>query len=187
MSAETEWAWAAGFYDGEGCMCFQKYTDGTQVALMVVAQTNREVLERFQRAVGGGGIYGPRRQQAGWKLRWDWRTTKKAAIQTALSRMWPYLCEPKRDQAKRILAGEIRNPPVRWPLGKKHTEEEKAKMRAAWARRRAEGKVAWVRHGEEIRALRREGLTHRSIARQLGISHSTVGKSLAEWPMSEAT
>lgn len=56
----TELAWAAGFFDGEGC-CRPRSEQrkGRGAISFVIAQTDRQVLDRFKRAVGVGRIYGP--------------------------------------------------------------------------------------------------------------------------------
>lgn len=103
-----ELAWAAGFFDGEGSTSASHNRPGGPGHLSVaVGQTNRETLERFQRAVGGlGKIYGPRRPSKasfGKVQRWDWKTTNFQAGQAVIAMLWRFLSEPKREQAQRIL------------------------------------------------------------------------------------
>ena len=49
-------AWAAGFFDGEGCT-----SGGTNVRcpVIIIGQVHREVLEKFLMVLGVGTIYGP--------------------------------------------------------------------------------------------------------------------------------
>ena len=51
-----ELAWAAGFFDGEGCFCF---SEAGQYVCVSITQTEREPLDRFERAVGLGKVNGP--------------------------------------------------------------------------------------------------------------------------------
>lgn len=55
-SSREELAWAAGFFDGEGCF---SYTQAGGYACVTIAQTIREPLDRFQRAVDVGNVIGP--------------------------------------------------------------------------------------------------------------------------------
>ena len=66
--SEIELAWAAGLFDGEGTISLvthrkkrkTKTYEYKQVHVLVSQSGSPEVLERFQRAVGGlGKIYGP--------------------------------------------------------------------------------------------------------------------------------
>ena len=71
MSEEIELAWAAGFWDGEGCT----YRSPRQW-FMEVNQTEVTTLERFMAAVGVGKIYGPRmphKTTLGTSPQWRWR------------------------------------------------------------------------------------------------------------------
>jgi hypothetical protein len=51
-----ELAWAAGFFDAEGCFT---YARSGRYALVSLGQTDREPLDRFREAVGVGHINGP--------------------------------------------------------------------------------------------------------------------------------
>jgi hypothetical protein len=71
-------AWAAGFFDGEGCFHFslRRRSDGaldrsTQVRM---TQADSEVLIRFRDAVGGlGRVYGPYdKRRATWRPQWQY-------------------------------------------------------------------------------------------------------------------
>jgi hypothetical protein len=60
----TEKAWAAGLFEGEGCVyvhnCNQKTASGSRrytYARAVISSTDLDVLKRWQRTVGVGQIY----------------------------------------------------------------------------------------------------------------------------------
>ncbi len=66
MPSNTELAWAAGFFDGEGCVRFRKATkrDWPYRQLTInISQTHTDVLKRFQAAVGCGSVTGPYKQK----------------------------------------------------------------------------------------------------------------------------
>jgi len=57
----TEWAWAAGFFDGEGCVCSWLRKDaGTYCLSVILVNTNEEAMQRFGRLV----LKHPNRRQA---------------------------------------------------------------------------------------------------------------------------
>lgn len=106
MNCETELAWAAGFFDGEGHTFFKRGL-GVQVG-----QYEPTTLERFFAAVGVGRIYGPYRRKDG-KLNWTWGGWGQNGA-TALALLWPYLSEPKRQQAQLCLDQWNTRPSLRW-------------------------------------------------------------------------
>src|SRR5690348_2327449 len=57
---DTEYAWAAGFWDGEGNVSLT-YRGAHMIPRIViqVAQVDREVLDKFQRIMGYGNVLGP--------------------------------------------------------------------------------------------------------------------------------
>lgn len=57
---DTDLAWAAGFFDGEGNVCFSD-TDKKRAPriLAQIAQVNRSPLDRFAKIVGMGNVTGP--------------------------------------------------------------------------------------------------------------------------------
>ncbi len=100
-----ELSWAAGFFDGEGCF---SWTEKSAWGCAVIGQTNRESLERFQRAVGGlGKIYGPytRRHKDRWsrKAQWAFRAHRREHVQAVAALLWFKLGPIKRQQATKVL------------------------------------------------------------------------------------
>lgn len=113
-----EVAWAAGFFDGEGCSYNQT---GYLSASASVTQTDREVLARFQRAVLGLGSIGAKpKTHAHNKPLFAWRVQNWRDMQAVIALLWRFLSEPKRAQAKRVLARyhsrELKHP---WRNGNK--------------------------------------------------------------------
>lgn len=113
---ETTWreelAWAAGFFDGEGC--FRLHTkagiDGRFYAQITINQIHPEVLERFQRAVlGAGNIRGPYipsgTTKAGEprKPTWNYACTNFEHVQAVYVMLIPFLGSVKTEQGKRVL------------------------------------------------------------------------------------
>lgn len=99
----SELAWAAGFFDGEGCTTAHvvrrpQYNKVYRSLALEVVQKDRRPLDRFAQALGLGKIYGPYRSQREMHL---WRA-RAADAEAALALLWPFLSEPKREQAERV-------------------------------------------------------------------------------------
>ena len=101
----TELAWAAGFFDGEGCT----YYEGRRSIRLSVVQTQADgelpvTLVRFKDAVGGFGYFNRRPTRDDWSPSWSWSLGKRDEARAVLVALWPYLSQPKKDQAERVLA-----------------------------------------------------------------------------------
>ncbi len=101
-------AWAAGLYDGEGSLSWCKSGTGKPRQYyrlnMQLVQTNVSVLERLQETLNAGVIYGPYRQgRVNHKDYWQWHVDAFENIQYVICRLWPWLSQPKRDQARKSL------------------------------------------------------------------------------------
>ncbi len=115
MIDELEAAWAAGFFDGEGhTRCHTQTQGGYHSLLVMISQVDRRPLDRFVKAVGVGNIRELVRSAkfakpgvTYYEIRW-WSNQAKQVLDI----MWPYLSEPKKEQA---LGTEIYEPqPDRW-------------------------------------------------------------------------
>jgi len=97
---EEQWAWVAGFIDGEGCFGATKSrrTQKYQSIRLSIAQVELLVLERVQHMMGGR-IYGPRvregnHQQSIYTL---------YLYRPNITHLWKYLGQKKRRQYKTCL------------------------------------------------------------------------------------
>lgn len=100
MPSETELAWAAGFFDGEGCTTLAK-KNANKTVRVIVAQKDIRPLQRFVAAVGDRGkIYPPR----GEHMVRHWASNAEPVAREVLALLWPYLSEPKREQAERCFS-----------------------------------------------------------------------------------
>jgi hypothetical protein len=115
-----ELAWAAGFFDGEGCITHRRDRAWISIA-MSVSQSDRQPLDRFQRAVGGIGVVrGPYRQKASHhKPYWVWSTDNQERSQAVIGMLWKWLSEPKRADAERVLGAVHARQRVRIEFGAK--------------------------------------------------------------------
>lgn len=107
------WAWAAGFFDGEGHIScrdrtgrghLEKYRS-PRTLTMAISQHHREVLDRFAKIAGGGKVYTitktrpARSNLTGTYLSYSWRTGRRETVLYVLEHMWPWLGSVKRLQA----------------------------------------------------------------------------------------
>ena len=95
MASDVELAWAAGFFDGEGCTSvLSAKRDRYTYLRMGVSQKNPALLEKFQRIVGCGKIYKSNQRPI---HSWDCYIEKDC--EAVLAMLWPYIGEQKRKQA----------------------------------------------------------------------------------------
>ena len=96
MFDRTELAWAAGFFDGEGCV----WTPGPDANYLMprlhVAQKDLPTLQRYHRAIGGMGRICPQRRPHYDDI-WQWQSGSFVAFQATASCLWPFLSPLKRD------------------------------------------------------------------------------------------
>jgi hypothetical protein len=90
-------AWAAGFYDGEGCTLIGNSGKGNAYPRMAVSQKHREVLDKFRNAVQIGKVYVNENRNV--PFRWEVNGSKQVAA--TLTLIWPELGSEKRNQAHR--------------------------------------------------------------------------------------
>lgn len=106
---DTELAWAAGFFDGEGSCLVRKCGQGGNsrpgyfmpYVVFSLPQTDLRPLQRFQAAVGCGTIADANsrsRVAKGWKPCWRWQAAAARDVAHVIEALWPYLSEPKREQ-----------------------------------------------------------------------------------------
>jgi hypothetical protein len=106
---QTELAWAAGFFDGEGTITAfidkagknYKYS----VIKLQVRQVDKRPLERFIKAVGikNNWIYGPYTRPGVGQRIYTIQFATFERVQACVAILWKYLSEPKKEQYKRAL------------------------------------------------------------------------------------
>ncbi len=111
-TAETEMAWAAGFFDGEGSIgATQDKRNRRRISIqMSVGQSGSdtappESLNRFHQIIGVGKIYKRRAGPGhlGKKQMWYWRASNVNDTQIAIRLLLPFIIE-KRDQIAEAVA-----------------------------------------------------------------------------------
>lgn len=95
----TELAWAAGYFDGEGSVGYYlgKGNGNNGCVRVVIGNTQVEELKRFQSAVGGlGRITGPRNFDHR-KSMWKWQAQNFESAQAVTALLWKYLSSNKKN------------------------------------------------------------------------------------------
>lgn len=115
MPSSEEWAWAAGFYEGEGSAYASKGGDTRRHLCLGLPNSDLEVLERFCGIVGGKIYPGARRE--GHRPMWLWRAARRELVAEIVEGMWPYLGSRRREQinAARELVAQNRPRRSAWP------------------------------------------------------------------------
>lgn len=95
MASEAEWAWAAGFYEGEGTLIMHGQNRGYQFQ---IGQKDPEPLNRFQQIAGCGAIYGPYENGTPNRIVYSYRITKARNVLWVVSNMWEWLSVRRQEQ-----------------------------------------------------------------------------------------
>jgi hypothetical protein len=102
FASEVEIAWAAGLFEGEGCICVSGSTP-----VMTIAMADEDVVRRFAE-IAGGPVYGPYEPSGlGKKPRWVWRITGWRWCLNVAFTLDPYLGERRRYRITEILQWQV--------------------------------------------------------------------------------
>lgn len=89
-----EYAWAAGFFDGEGCTSILKTErDKYWYIRMSISQKYPELLRQFRDIVGYGKVYKAKSREM-----WSWDCYKQQDCIMVADCLWEHLGERKRTQ-----------------------------------------------------------------------------------------
>jgi len=114
---ETDLAWAAGFFDGEGCILIRrgKHKDPKRKIqhslVLSVVQTDVRPLNTLQRLFGGS-IHVYTRTIPNRKQIWTWRINKTSVAANILKLLYPYL-QVKMEEAEIALGFPFTEKPQR--------------------------------------------------------------------------
>lgn len=102
--SKNELLWASGLFEGEGWISIQAFTP--QVGIQ---STDKDVLERFQAAIGLGNIYHRKTRIYDYekihtrKEQWAWRVSGFEKSQAVIAMLWFGLGSRRRARAKEVL------------------------------------------------------------------------------------
>ena len=93
----TDIVWAAGLFEGEGCIT--KHTKGSGYRKLVIGMTDSDVMERFVDVVGYGKLNGPYNSKSGYKPFWRWEIVKSKEVLRILKMFLPHLGKRRAKKA----------------------------------------------------------------------------------------
>lgn len=103
-----EFAWAAGLFEGEGCLTIShgRQPNGSiyRQPRLKLNSTDRDVVERFHRIIGVGSVIEDRAQERrGWKRQWSWIAGSRDDVRETVIRLFPLLGNRRQARAVDIL------------------------------------------------------------------------------------
>lgn len=107
MSRE-DFAWVAGFYEGEGSVCLHNCGRYKRISLQVW-QSSTEPLDRTRATLGFGLIAGPYKNNSNFKRattlkpKYLWSVSGFERVQASIAMMWPWLSQRRRARAVELM------------------------------------------------------------------------------------
>jgi hypothetical protein len=103
IASPSDIAWAAGLFEGEGCIYFRSNASRIRNQGVTVAMTDLDVLKKFNSVVGVGKIYNSYAARTNRKALYQWRTDKFENVQYVIALFWKHLCSRRRSSAIKAL------------------------------------------------------------------------------------
>jgi hypothetical protein len=105
-TTREEMAWAAGLFDGEGCVGLVRGSRSRpcQSIRVGITQVDRRVLDRFRADVGCGYIHGPTKRYGTSQPQFRYVAQHHPATQAIGAMLWQWLSPVKRAQFTRCLS-----------------------------------------------------------------------------------
>jgi hypothetical protein len=129
----TSWAWAAGLFEGEGCISDDE---------LRLKMTDEDVVRRFAAAVALGTIYAPyASRQPNRRPAWVWVSGRRRDVEFILARFLPYLGARRAARAREALAVLAARDQKLHGRGQAKSDAHRAALSAATRRAWAEGRM----------------------------------------------
>jgi hypothetical protein len=102
MRTTTDLAWAAGLFEGEGCITVgyrgkeYRYTLGQ----LTLSMKDEDVVRHFAEVIGFGKVYLGGKSNEGM---WRWAVTRFEHVQAIVAMFWPWLGSRRRARAREVL------------------------------------------------------------------------------------
>lgn len=98
MGKQSNVAWAAGLFEGEGCLTIR---GPWKSAALSLSSTDLDVLERFREVVGEGSIIGPDVRGSNKPI-WRWHVQGAAEVLVVIRLLEPYFGERRKARAEEV-------------------------------------------------------------------------------------
>lgn len=103
---EADIAWAAGLFEGEGCIVV--YKAPKLGGMLTINMTDLDVLQKFHGIVGSGTLRGPyRAQKVQHKPHYTWTVARWAHVEQIVHDFYPYLGQRRRAKADALYAQPV--------------------------------------------------------------------------------
>lgn len=100
-------AWAAGLFEGEGCISHNKIAPRASISM-----SDEDVVRRFHRLIGMGSVAATPRKKEGYKDLWTWTVAGYKSTQYVMALLWQWLGVRRKARTEEILK-QFQNGPVR--------------------------------------------------------------------------
>lgn len=105
MSSEAEIAWAAGLFEGEGCIVISSSPSGHPRVGLSLASTDLDVVERFMEVMQAGGIHAKTKKvKPHHKQQYLWGTGTNGDMERVLETLRPWFRTRRGARADEALA-----------------------------------------------------------------------------------
>ena len=95
----TDIVWAAGLFEGEGCITYQSKYPNTRT--INISSTDFDIIERFINVVGYGSLLGPyiSEKSGNKKHYWSWAVSKRTEVLRILKMFLPHFGQRRSEKA----------------------------------------------------------------------------------------
>lgn len=91
MSLATDTAWAAGLFEGEGCISISRNGPAAGRVTLGMKMTDRDIVERFHKVIGCGVVYEDRwYRRRGQRPQFKWHAGARADVRNVMRLLLPY-------------------------------------------------------------------------------------------------
>lgn len=104
MASEVDLAWAAGLFEGEGCINVYRQKGRKFIRITLsLCSTDRDVVERFAKIVGYKEVTELKRYTKKNKIVYRWQTAHTEHVKRILRELMPYFGKRRTRQASDAL------------------------------------------------------------------------------------
>lgn len=99
---QNNYAWAAGLFEGEGCLTWMKHPGEYRYPAASLAMSDEDAVRRFASIIEVGKVTIPKKRD-GRKQQWHWRAFGAAMVARLDETIGPYLCQRRRSKLDELL------------------------------------------------------------------------------------
>jgi hypothetical protein len=113
MSTDAEIAWAAGLFEGEGCISLQQRGKPA----LTLGMCDEDAVRRFHTIIGVGQVYGPYndKNHPDWSPKWVWKAVNRKDVPQVYMMLRPWLCQRRGQRFDQVMA-TYGSDPNRWTV-----------------------------------------------------------------------